>query len=86
MTSKSLQRLVQSQQLSDSEQSKLGKRIKLIHTNDPYTHLKQGDLGTITDVTELPADMGGNKQIWVRWDSGSSLAMIEGLDQYEILD
>jgi hypothetical protein len=66
--------------------SLIGKRIKLIHTNDPYTKLKQGDLGTITDVTELPASMGGNKQIWVRWDSGSSLAMIEGLDQYEILD
>lgn len=32
----------------------VGKRIELIHTNDPYTDLKPGDRGTVVDVTELP--------------------------------
>jgi hypothetical protein len=30
----------------------IGKRIRLLYTNDPYTRLKQGDLGTITDINE----------------------------------
>ena len=37
----------------------LGDRIRLIHTNDRYTKLKHGDLGSITDVTNLPEDYGG---------------------------
>jgi hypothetical protein len=31
-------------------------RIRLIHTNDRYTRLKRG---SITDVTYLPEDYGG---------------------------
>ncbi|MDP9288294.1 MAG: hypothetical protein M3P08_08865 [Thermoproteota archaeon] len=38
----------------------LGDRIRLIHTNDRYTKLKHGDLGSITDVTYLPEDWGSN--------------------------
>lgn len=68
------------------EDSLIGKRIKLIHTNDPYTNLKYGAMGTITYVSELPSRMGGERQIWVSWDSGSNLAMIEGKDSYEILE
>lgn len=66
--------------------SLIGKRIRLIHTDDPYTSLKYGDMGTITYVSELPSRMGGERQIWVSWDSGSNLAMTEGKDSYEILE
>jgi Domain of unknown function (DUF4314) len=62
----------------------IGKRIRLIFTNDPYTRLKTGDMGTITYVSELPSRVGGERQLWVSWDSGSNLAMIEGKDFYEI--
>lgn len=68
------------------EDSLIGKRIKLIYTNDPYTHLKRDDMGTITYVSELPSRMGGERQIWVSWDSGSNLPMVEGKDFYEILE
>ena len=70
----------------------IGCRIRLIMTDDPYTRLKSGDMGTITDVTEIPSfgnpDNGieypKQRQIWVNWDSGSKLALIEGKDLYEI--
>ena len=64
----------------------IGRRIRLIFTDDRYTKLRSGDESTITDVTTLPKEMGGNRQIWIRWDNGSSLAMIEGKDQFEILE
>ena len=64
----------------------VGRRIRLIFTDDRYTKLRSGDEGTITDVTTLPKEMGGNRQIWAKWDNGSSLAMIEGKDQFEILE
>jgi hypothetical protein len=61
-------------------------RIRLIHTNDRYTKLKRGDLGSITDVTYLPEDYGGQAQIWVRWDAGSILALIDGQDEWETVE
>src|SRR5215216_2782094 len=64
----------------------IGKRIRLIFTDDRYTKHKSGDMGTVTDVTKLPKELGGDKQIWVRWDSGSNLAMIEGKDQLEVVE
>jgi len=64
----------------------LGDRIRLIHTNDRYTKLKHGDLGSITDVTYLPEDHGGQAQIWVRWDAGSILALIDGQDEWEAVE
>ena len=57
--------------------SYIGDRIRLIHTDDRYTKLKLGDLGSITNVTYLPEDYGGQAQIWVRWDAGSILALID---------
>ena len=30
----------------------IGKRIRLSFTSDSYTHLKDGDLGTVTDNNE----------------------------------
>ena len=55
------------------------KRVKLIHMNDPYTKLISGDEGTIKFID-------GIGQIHVQWDNGSTLALIPGEDQYEILD
>jgi Domain of unknown function (DUF4314) len=57
----------------------VGKRIKLIRTDDPY--LKPGDRGTVVDVSELPYEDMPFK-VWVHWDGGSSLPILEGQDDY----
>jgi Domain of unknown function (DUF4314) len=59
----------------------VGKRIELIRTNDPYADLKPGDRGTVVDVTEMPYEDTPFK-VWVQWDSGSKLAILEGHDDY----
>jgi hypothetical protein len=38
------------------------------------------------DITSLPENMGGNRQFWIKWDSGSRLALIEDYDEFQILD
>jgi hypothetical protein len=63
----------------------VGKRIRLIHTDDPYTLLKPSDEGEIVDITKLPESMGGHNQIWINWENGSRLALSEGIDSYEVL-
>ena len=37
------------------------------------------------DVTKLPKELGGDKQIWVD-GTRSNLAMIEGKDQFEVVE
>ena len=57
----------------------IGKKIKLIRMEDPYTKLKPGDQGTIKSVDGI-----GN--ILVDWESGSTLSLIPDVDEYEIID
>jgi Domain of unknown function (DUF4314) len=59
----------------------LGKRIELIRTNDPYTDLKPGDRGNVVDITKLSYEDKPFK-VWVHWDSGSKLGLLEGHDDY----
>lgn len=60
-----------------------GRRIKLIRTDDQYTDLKSGDMGTIEliNVSESPFM---ESQIFVEWDNGSNLILLVGVDHYEI--
>ncbi len=60
----------------------IGKRIRLSFTSDPYTTLKDGDLGTIIDINEI----NGLTQIGVNWDNGSRLMLIKEKDSFDILD
>jgi endogenous inhibitor of DNA gyrase (YacG/DUF329 family) len=62
----------------------IGKRVRPIFTDGPYTHLKRGDMGTITYISYLLESMGG-QQVSVKWDSSSNLVLITGKDQYEII-
>lgn len=57
---------------------KVGDRIKLIYTDDPYTRLNTGALGTVLKIDDL-------NQIHVLWDEGVRLALIPDLDEYEII-
>lgn len=63
----------------------VGRRVRLIHTEDPYTSLRSGDTGTITDVCELPFE-DTPIQLWISWDSGVKLCLLEGIDRYDLLD
>ena len=67
-------------------QNLIGKRIKLVSTSDPYTSLKPGDLGKVLDVQKVDLPSKSFTQIWVKWDNGSRLALIDGEDSYEIID
>lgn len=58
-------------------------RIRLVSTTDRYTKLKAGDEGTVTGSRQDP---WGDTVIYVKWDSGSTLSLIEGEDAYEVLD
>jgi len=57
----------------------IGKRVRLIHTSDPYTRIRPGDEGTVDSLDDLGT-------VHVLWDSGSSLGMVRGEDQFAILD
>ncbi len=47
-----------------------GDRIALEYTTDPHTGLQPGDEGTVTGYDSR------HGQLSVRWDSGSTLAML----------
>lgn len=60
------------------EQWKEGDRIRLVRTDDIWTRLAPGDLGTVVK-TETGHDIAGFYDIiHVNWDSGSQLAVIPG--------
>tara|TARA_Y100000034_G_C6559373_1_gene241999 strand:+ start:276 stop:497 length:222 start_codon:yes stop_codon:yes gene_type:complete len=60
-----------------------GRRVKLIYSDDPFTKLKRGDLGTIK--YERLDDIWGEDTVSISWDSGSTLSMIRGRDSFELL-
>jgi len=55
-----------------------GKRIKLIKIDDKFTDLKYGDEGTVSHVDDIG-------QIHMKWDNGSTLAIVPSIDTYEVL-
>jgi len=63
---------------SGINQDIIGKRVRLIKMDDPYTDLTENSLGTVRGID----DMG---HILVRWDNGSSLSIIPEVDQFEVL-
>jgi hypothetical protein len=67
-----------------------GDRIRLIDTSDPYTKLSNGEEGTVDEITQMPAELNNPKmpkrKLWVNWDSGSRLALLEGVDKYEVIN
>ena len=42
-----------------------------------------GDKGTVTSISENEAF--NERQIWIKFDSGYSIALIEGIDKFEII-
>ena len=59
-----------------TSQLSIGDRIRLLHTNDEFTNLESGAQGTVHFVDDLGT-------IHIKWDNGSRLGLIPGIDQYE---
>ena len=51
-----------------------GTRVELIHMDDPYSHLKPGDKGSVRLVDDTAT-------VFVDWDFGSGLGVVYGEDQ-----
>jgi hypothetical protein len=58
-----------------------GDRIKLIAMADDPDPVPAGSTGTVESVTDGPLG-----QVWVRWDSGRSLALVPGVDRFEVIE
>ena len=57
----------------------MGDKIRLISTDDTLTKLKTGDKGTIFKIEE------DQELIWVKWESGEELALIHGVDKFNVV-
>ena len=51
-----------------------GTRVELVQMDDPYSHLRPGDKGTVQFVDDTAT-------IFVDWDSGSGLGVVYGVDR-----
>jgi hypothetical protein len=55
-----------------------GSRVKLLCMNDPLTNIPPGTLGTVRYVDDIGS-------IHTRWDNGSGLAVVYGVDHAELV-
>ena len=60
---------------------KVGDRVELLFINDTWTKLQNGDKGTVFKVEKSPDEA----LIWVDWDNGEQLALLEGIDEFKIV-
>lgn len=51
-----------------------GTQVELVQMDDPYSHLKPGDKGTVRFVDDIAT-------IFVDWDCGSGLGIVYGADR-----
>jgi len=64
-----------------NEPIRAGDRIKLLHMPDDPDPIPAGSTGTIESVTDGPLG-----QVWVRWDNGRLLALVPGVDRFEVIE
>ena len=65
--------------MEDKNAIKVGGRVELISMDDTWTNLKPGDKGTVYKIDE---EQG---LIWVDWDNGEQLALLEGVDKFKLV-
>jgi len=65
--------------LDSMNQVLVGTRIRLKSCPDPYTKLSAGEEGTI----KLIDDFG---TLHVKWDNGSTLGLVPGVDSWEVIE
>jgi hypothetical protein len=71
--------------LTKKDKALIGRRVRLIFTDDSYCPLKNGDEGTITYVSHTPESIGHEQPVSVGRDSNPNLMMITGKDQFDVL-
>jgi len=67
--------------MTSVEDTNPGDRVRLVSTSDPYTKLEPGALGTVHRVVESRTE----SSLFVRWDDGSRLSLIEGEDEWDVV-
>ena len=60
---------------------KVGNRVQLLFINDTWTKLKKGDKGTVFKIEKE----NDESLIWVNWDNGEHLALLDGIDKYIVV-
>ena len=60
---------------------KTGSRVRIIKMDDPFTRLTPGDEGIITSYNNSP----WGPQLSVQWDMVSTLDLVPGEDEWEVL-
>jgi hypothetical protein len=55
-----------------------GRRIRLIHTNDPYTELRENEGYEFDNLDTMC--------LAIHWDTGSRLSLVKGIDRYELVE
>jgi hypothetical protein len=63
---------------SDYGKTLVGKRVELILCTDEFTALTPGTQGTIDHVDDVGT-------LFVKWDNGSTLGLIPGIDKWKYL-
>jgi Domain of unknown function (DUF4314) len=61
------------------ESVKIGDRVQLLFITDTMTRLTVGAKGTVAEI-DKEQDL-----IWVNWDNGERLALLEGIDKFKVL-
>ena len=60
---------------------KVGDRIELININDTWTKLQKGSKGIVSKLEKEDDEA----LIWVEWDNGEKLALLEGIDKFKVV-
>lgn len=69
--------------MTKMDKSNEGRRVELIHTDDPYTKLRPGAKGTYQFCLDQEGAM--EDQHHIKWDSGSTLSLLQGKDRFKFI-
>lgn len=58
---------------------RVGDEVQLASIDDSMTKLKAGDKGTVFKIDE------DQELIWVKWENGEELALIQGVDKFNVV-
>ncbi len=59
---------------------KVGDKVELIETDDSWSKLEKGSRGIVFKIEK------DQELIWVEWENGEKLALLEGIDKFKIID
>ena len=56
----------------------IGKKVELISTNDEYTKLQPGAIGVVNFIDDFGT-------VFIKWEDGSRLGLIPGVDKWRYI-